>query len=51
MEKLVATVVVEPMAEAVFDPLPISIESIRFFFFIKSTRTHEDSLDSLDRKN
>jgi hypothetical protein len=26
------------MAEAVFDPLPISIESIRLFFFIKSTR-------------
>ena len=34
----VEKVVVEPMAEAVSAPLPISIESIRLSFFRKSTR-------------
>ena len=34
----VEKVVMEPMTEAVSASLPISIESIRLFFFIKSTR-------------
>ena len=35
VEKVLATVVVEPTAEAESAPLPISVESIRLYFFKK----------------